>query len=201
MGSGCYFPSLGKTVQGMAGRVHGLWQNSLVLRAGILKDKRLRQYRGKKEEENHMKNLKEVLTEANGLCGKIDSILQSSTYDKYDDMSGLDIDYRDGEQLFLQDELRSVMKGLDEVKSRLEYLVRPIREVSRLHRNESGRFETDGGHCYTSGSSIEALVEDGFREVPYWVWTSLEHDGKDYYLVGYSRVKLDGLTVRVRREV
>ena len=73
--------------------------------------------------------------------------------------------------------------------------------MSRLHRNESRRYETDGGHYYTCGSPIEALVEDGYRDVPYWVRTTLEHNGKDYFLVGYGSVEMDGLTVRVRGEV
>ena len=31
--------------------------------------------------------------------------------------------------------------------------------------------------------------------------TSVEHNGTDYYLVGYKDVTLSGLTVRVREEV
>ena len=148
-----------------------------------------------------MKDLKQVLEETNGLYCKIDSILKSSTYDDCDDLSGLDIDYRDGQQLFLLEELQAIMRNLDEVRGRLIYLSLPVREVSRLHKNESGRYETDGGHYYTCGSPIEALVEDGYREVPYWVWTRLEHNEKDYYLVGYGNVDMGGLTVRVRGEV
>lgn len=148
-----------------------------------------------------MKNLKKVLEDTNGLYCKIDSILKSSTYDDYDDLSSLDINYRDGEQLFLLEELQSIMRNLDEVRDRLVYLALPVRKVSRLHRNESGRYETDGGHYYTCGSLIEALVEDGYRDVPYWVRTTLEHNGKDYFLVGYGSVEMEGLTVRVRGEV
>ena len=103
--------------------------------------------------------------------------------------------------LFLLEELQAIMRNLDEVRGRLIYLSLPVREVSRLHKNESGRYETDGGHYYTCGSPIEALVEDGYREVPYWVWTRLEHNEKDYYLVGYGNVDMGGLTVRVRGEV
>ena len=147
-----------------------------------------------------MADLKMVLEKVNDIKWKIDSILRDSTYDDYDDLSGLDIDYKDSEQLFLLDELQAVMKCLDEVRGRIEYLSLPVREVSRLHRNGSGRYETDGGYCYTCGSSIEALVQDGYQEVPYWVWTRLEHNEKGYYLVGYSNVDLDGLTVRIRGE-
>ena len=147
-----------------------------------------------------MTSLKEVFSETNGLYCKIDRILKLSTYDEYDDLSGLEIDYKDSEQLFQLEELQSIMESLNEARGRLEYLALPVREVSRLHKNESGRYETESGHYYTCGSSIEALVQDGYREVPHWVWTRLEHNAKGYYLVGYGNVDLDGLTVRVRGE-
>lgn len=148
-----------------------------------------------------MADLKMVLEKTNDLKWKIDSVLRFSTYDNYDDLSSLNIDYRDGEQLFLLEELQSIMRNLDEVRGKLTYLALPVREVSRLHKNESGRYETDGGHYYTCGSPIEALVEDGYHEVPYWVWTRLEHNENGYYLVGCGNVEMDGLTVRVRGEV
>lgn len=148
-----------------------------------------------------MADLKMVLEKTNDLKWKIDSILRYSTYDECDDLGGLDINYRDGEQIFLLEELQSIMRNLDEVRGRLTYLALPIQEVSRLHKNESGRYETEGGHYYTCGSPIEALVEDGYHEVPYWVWTRLEHNEKGYYLVGCGNVEIDGLTVRVRGEV
>lgn len=148
-----------------------------------------------------MADLKMVLEKTNELKWKIDSVLKYSTYDRCDDLDGLEINYKDSEQLFLLEELQAIMRSLGEVRGRLTYLALPIREVSRLHRNESGRYETESGHYYTSGSPIEALVEDGYRDVPYWVWTTLEHNGKDYFLVGYGSVELDGLTVRVRGEV
>lgn len=148
-----------------------------------------------------MKDLKQVLAETNGLYCKIDSILGSSTYDDCSDLSDLEINYKDSEQLFLLGELQAIMQKLDEVRGKLIYLSLPIIEVSRLHRNESGRYETDGGHYYTCGSPIEALVDDGCRDVPYWVWSRLESNDKGYYLVGYGNVDMDGLTVRVRGEV
>ncbi len=148
-----------------------------------------------------MADLNMVLSEAQKLNGSISSLLRLSTYDDYDDLSGLHIDYKDGQQLFLQTELREIMEKLSDVTGRIAYLSRPVKETSRLHKNRSGRYETEKGHYYTSGSGIEALVKDDCREVPYWVWTSVEHDGKDYYLVDYKDVRLDGLTVRVREAV
>ena len=148
-----------------------------------------------------MADLNMLLKEAQKLNLSIRGILKLSTYEDYDDLSGLHINYEDGQQLFLQSELREVMEKLSDVADRIAYLSRPVMETSRLHKNRSGRYETKGGHYYTSGSGIEALIKDDYQEVPYWVWTSVEHDGKDYYLVGHKNVRLDGLTVRVRKAV
>ena len=141
-----------------------------------------------------MADLNLLLKEAQNLNLSIRGILKLSTYEDYDDLSGLHINYEDGQQLFLQSELREVMGKLSDVERRIAYL-------SRLHKNGSGRYETKSGHYYTSGSGIEVLIKDDYREVPYWVWTSVEHDGRDYYLVGHKDIRMDGLTVRVREAV
>lgn len=44
-----------------------------------------------------MTNLKEVFSETNGLYCRIDRILKLSTYDEYEDLSGLESNYKDGE--------------------------------------------------------------------------------------------------------
>ena len=109
-----------------------------------------------------MADLNMVLRETQKLNGSIRSLLRLSTYDDYDDLSGLSIDYEDGQQLFLQTELREIMEKLSDVTGRIAYLSRPVKETSRLHKNRSGRYETKGGHYYTSGSGIEALIKDDY---------------------------------------
>lgn len=148
-----------------------------------------------------MADINKVFEEAQKLKWGIESLLKLSTFERNGDLSGLHIDYEDGEQLFLTEELREIMEKLSEVDWRLKYLSRPVREVSRLHKNRSGRYETSNGHYYTSGQGIEALVPEGYPEVKCWVWTRVEHNGKDYYLVGHNDVCMDGLTVRVREGV
>lgn len=145
-----------------------------------------------------MATINEVFTKAKELRWQIDSLIRLSTFNDYDDMSGLNINYEDAEQLFLLDELRSVMDKLADSQNKISYLSRPIKETSRLHKNESGKYETKSGHYYSCGYGIEALVQDDYHEAPYWTRTRVEHDGTEYYLVGCRGVKLDGLTVRVR---
>lgn len=145
-----------------------------------------------------MKDLRELLERSQKLNTGIKRLLEESTYLEYDDLSKLDIDYKDAEQLLLHEQLWRVMQELEDVSDRLDYLALPVKEVSRLHKNTDGRYETESGHYFTSGCRVEALISDSFREVPRWVRTSIEHDGKDYFLVGYQEIELEGLKVRLR---
>ena len=129
---------------------------------------------------------------------QIDDILRSSTYDEHADLRGLHVDRKDSDQLFLLKELRSIMRKLAEAGCGIEYLSRPVKEMGFLHRNNDGEYKTGQGHPYRSGSLIEVLLQDDTHEVPCWVLTKVEHDGEDYYLVGYEDIPMEGLNVRVR---
>lgn len=145
-----------------------------------------------------MANLQEVFTEAVKLNRQITQFLKFSTYKEYDDLSGLDIDFTDGEQLLLWEELRIIADKLADAQERIAYLTRPIVETCRLRKGTSGKYRTAQGVFYNCGSSIEALVTDEYHDVPYWTRTVVEHNGEDYYLVGYKGLSMSGLTVRIR---
>ena len=113
-------------------------------------------------------------------------------------MSGLDIDRTDSEQLLLWEELRRITDKLADVQEYVSYLTRPITEVSILRKGTAGKYRTAKGHFYDCRSSIEALVTDEYHEVPYWTRTIVEHNGEDYYLIGYKNLPMNGLRVRVR---
>lgn len=155
-----------------------------------------------------MGTFKELQAAMDKLQGQIKTVLRVSDYRNYDDLSGLS-DYRsiktaDERQMF--EEYRGILQKLDDVAASLEYFQKPIREVSRIYCNESGRYETDRGHYYTSGSSIEFLRQeevynydtDEWETADIWTCSRVEHNQHDYYIVGYPGVELSGLTVRVR---
>lgn len=139
-----------------------------------------------------------VLAQAAGLKTCIDDILQASTYDEHADLRGLHVNREDSDQLFMANELRAILRKLADAGSSIEYLFRPVKEVSFLHRNENGEYMTGQGYVYRSGSLIEALLQDESHESPRWVQTKVEHDGEDYYLMGYEDIPMEGLNVRVR---
>lgn len=145
-----------------------------------------------------MNDLEKVLKEAAALSSDIEELLRLSSYDKYDDLSGLKINYKDLEQLLLLDELRLIMEKLGDAKRHIDYLRKPVRFTGILFQNSSGKYELKNGHYYSSGSNIEVLISDDYRELPYWVRSRVEYDGDDYYIVGFKDISLEGLTARVR---
>ena len=95
-------------------------------------------------------------------------------------------------------ELRRITDKLADVEEYISYLNRPIVEVSRLRKGTAGKYRTAKGRYYDCCNSIEALVTDEYHDVPYWTRTTVEHNGEDYYLVGYKGLPMEGLRVRVR---
>ena len=89
----------------------------------------------------------------------------------------------------------------------LEYLNKSILFEDTLILRPDGRYGTRNNKTYyTSGSGIEFLIneevlgEDGyFTDKPAWRTSTVEHNGTDYYIVGYKDVDLNGLKVRVRK--
>ena len=155
-----------------------------------------------------MADLKTLSEEMEKLKRQIKTVLTIASYPEYDDLSALS-DYneiRTADARQQLEEYRNILDKLDRIHSTLSYYDRPIREVSRIYRNETGRYETDRGYYFTSGSSIEFLrVEqvyneetDAWEDAEIWTSSRVEHNGNDYYLVGFPDVELSGLKVRVR---
>ena len=113
-----------------------------------------------------MADLQAALSEAVKLNRSISQFLKFSTYTDYDDLSGLDIDFSDGEQLLLWEELRRITDRLADVQEYISYLTRPITEVSILRKGTAGKYRTAKGHFYDCRSSIEALVTDPRYKIP-----------------------------------
>lgn len=145
-----------------------------------------------------MADLTMTLARVAGLKPRIDDILKYSTYDEHADLRGLHVDNKDSDQLFQLRELKAIMGKLADIAGSIEYLFRPVLETGTLHKDESGEYRTEKGYCYRSGSLIEVLLQNDSHEVPCWVLAKVEHDGEDYYLIGYDDIPMEGLNVRVR---
>lgn len=130
-----------------------------------------------------------------------------SGYKSEDDIKLRGWELKDADERQMMEEYVTILYMLDKIRGGLDYHSLPVKEEGILHLNKvSGRYETEKGYCYTSGSGIEFLrLEKIFNyetqkeeEVEIWTTSRLEHDGKKYYIVGYQEVKLQGLKVRMR---
>lgn len=121
-----------------------------------------------------------------GMKNWIDDMLDVTTYDEHADLRGLHADHEDSDQLFQLKELQAIMGKLADISDSIEYLFRPVQEISTLHKDENGEYRTEKGYRYRSGILIEVLLQGGADEAPRWVQTKVEHDGEDYYLLGHD---------------
>ena len=155
-----------------------------------------------------MADLRALSGEMARLQRQIGTVLSVSGYCDHDDLSGLD-DFKQiktADQRQQLEEYRNILYKLEEIQRDMAYLKRPVREVGKLHMNGQGRYETDKGHYYTSGSGIEFLRREEvynydtekWEETGIWTNSRVESRDGEYYIVGYPDAELSGLKVRVR---
>ena len=111
------------------------------------------------------------------------------------------IEYKDSpDDRMMGNEIYRLLDKLTDIKKRIEYLKKPIIVEGVLRKNENNYYELISKgkveKVYHAGTPIEALIKDDDKLT--WEITRVEHNGLDYYLVGNSGVKLEGLKVRIR---
>ena len=155
------------------------------------------------------KHIRDIMVEVQELNLKIQQIMYHSQFTEYDDLSGLDYDKADAEDLFLLDELQRILSKLEDVTHTLNYIDRPIKTEGALHKNANGRYEVNGIEL-SSGCGIDYLAtddrhcrynkNDDYVPTPYWCSSRIEHNGKDYYIVGATDLEtLENVRVRIRQ--
>ena len=144
-----------------------------------------------------MKTINDLKAKLDKLNQELKYIIRDSEYSDYDDLSGLECDTSDPEQVFLREELKSIMYELDNASSNISYLNQPIAHEGELYKLDNGRYACDGCEL-SSGYGLEVLVYDETEERYSWVATRIEHNGEDYYLVRLSDTPLAGTRARIR---
>lgn len=151
-------------------------------------------------------NIKELQQLLEQLNSDLKYLISATKADSFDDLSGVDFDSSDPNEVLAVMEYTKVMNHLVEACNTISYLQRPIKGEYVLHRNSSDRFECEA-HEYTSGDIIEYLGYDRYRERACWVVSSVEHNSMDYYIVGSKSYNIEmdldipmgGLRVRIRK--
>lgn len=105
----------------------------------------------------------------------------------------------DLDEVFLFEQLYHIMEDLYEVQYKLEYILKPVIEQGYIKHNSLGRYELPSGHYFTSGSRCEILYTNKDTGEQYWVITTIEHNGEDYYARALGKDKdINGMLVRIR---
>ena len=144
-----------------------------------------------------MENIKDLVNELYTVNMKIKQVVKASNYEEYDDLSGLKYDSSNPDDAFLVTELRGILDKLNDASRNIDYITRPVKGVYTLHKNRNGRYECSARE-FTSGYGIEFYHYNDFYERYEWAASRVEHNGNDYYIVGYPGVSLDGLKIRLR---
>ena len=130
----------------------------------------------------------------------IKEVVNVTKYDQYEDWSCIK-DYEeitDPDELQLLDEYQTIMRHLCDVHYVLQYQHREIIGEDVLSINERNYFE-DRYHEYHCGDGIEYYFYDDWDEKYKWRTSRIEHNGKQYYIVGNPDIELNGLRVRHRK--
>ena len=141
-------------------------------------------------------NIQQLYNNFSDLNKEISTILTQSGFDTHNDLYDLDCG-SDPDSLMLREELTDVLNHLDVVNSILNYLGKKIAGEYTLHKNKNDRYSCDL-HEYTCGNRIEFYYYDDDIEKYRWNISTVEHNGSDYYIVGYRDISLNGLKVRIR---
>lgn len=140
-----------------------------------------------------------TLEEATKAFQKVNDQIQDLIYKLGDECDNLRSKPEDLDHEFMRDQYRSLADKLDDIYRRIEYLSKPIVAQGYIRHNESKRYELPDGTYFTSGSSCEILFNDKEYGEQYWVKTTIEHNGDDYYSTALGRdVNINEMMVRVR---
>lgn len=114
-----------------------------------------------------------------------------------DDLAELDFNRHDPEELFIYDELCTVLKGIDLVSGIMDYLSQPVIRQGPLLLQENGTYLLDGLPL-NKGTCIEVYYYNDSQKSFKWQTTSMEHNGKEYYLDGFVDMNINGILARMR---
>lgn len=143
-----------------------------------------------------MRTLEEVRKEAEKLNNAIHDFLEYTGYDKYDE---LDCEYdMTAETVYIKDNVAAFLYNLDRLTPYIDRLQGTVSDHGHLHKNANGRYELNGRE-FTCGSSLEFLCTDGYHDIPYWRYSSIEAKNGEYYLTASPDTEMENLEVRVKR--
>lgn len=80
----------------------------------------------------------------------------------------------------------------------IEYLKKSIKAEGTLYLNRVDRYAINDEVYFKLGDTIEILLEDEKSNSKIWIVSTIEHNGRDYYIKSKPELKLNGLYARYR---
>lgn len=68
--------------------------------------------------------------------------------------------------------------------------------TGQIFINENDRFQVNR-HELTCGSALQVLIVDSRTSAPHWIQTTVEHNGREYYLTGLKGYFAPGLFAKI----
>lgn len=137
------------------------------------------------------------LDEATNEFQKIRTSIKNLLYKLGYECENIRYNHDDLDEAFMKNQYYQLADKLDDIERRLDYLSKPVRDQGYIRQNNAGRYELPSGDYLTSGSVCEILINEESEQ--YWVLTSIEHNGDDYYSTTLGKdVSIDGMMVRIR---
>lgn len=72
-----------------------------------------------------------------------------------------------------------------------------MQQIKQLRKNKINRYELDELTELRCGDVIDVFIFEPGQENGKWVKATIEHDGNDYYAVGYKNLCLQGLWAKI----
>lgn len=104
----------------------------------------------------------------------------------------------DPEEVYLRNMFYKIGDQLDDARRYTRQVMAPVIEEGILQKRTSGRYYLPSGNYFTSGASIEYLYVDPSGDSR-WIYSHVEHNGNDYYIVSTPDRSMEGLKVRVKK--
>ena len=142
--------------------------------------------------------INELNTQLKGLCQNANELLDTTGMSSYGIIENVEFDRSNFDETLFYDEFYNIMKKLDNICFTVKYLNSKVSGEYTLSKNITGRYKCSE-YTYRSGSPIEFLYYDKFEAKYKWVISQVGYNGKDYYIVGYNHLPLEGLRVRIRK--
>lgn len=104
----------------------------------------------------------------------------------------------DPEEMYLRGMFYRIGDYLDDARRFTRQVMAPVIEEAILHKGNDGRYYAGKHAYYTSGAAIEYLYINPSGDSR-WIYSHVEHNGNDYYIVSAPDRSMDGIKVRVKK--